>query len=168
MPETVGVIGALGVVAPAPLRGSPAQAGDVGLICYMLNPDGGLTTPDIVTFFEQHLAPHLNAFPGQRSVVILDNAPGHRALTNNAQLRIRTAVARRGALLIWNPPHSPDLNPIEHLWHVTLGWMEEIEFTLHLGLLGAPRPFAIGDLHTALQRARLTRNVFRDIFRRPI
>lgn len=94
-------------------------------------------------------------------VVVLDNAPGHRALTQQAQTRILTAVQRRGSLLIWNPPHSPDLNPIEHLWQVTNTLCE-------MGQLGIRRPFVHADLMHCLQNARLSREAYRSIFRQPI
>lgn len=114
--------------------------------------------------FHSYLAP----FPGPRSVVILDNAPGHRALALNAQQRIVTAVQRRGALLIWNPPNSPDLNPIEELWNVVKDWVTHRLIQLYLGQLGIPRPFVWPDLAWCLTRARLSREAYRDIFRKPI
>src|SRR5262249_21280046 len=106
-------------------------------------------------------------YPGPNSIVVLDNAPGHRALENFAQQRITIAVQRRGALLIWNPPHSPDLNPIEHVWHVTKAHMKRRVLALYTGQLGLPRAFAFPDLQWCLQVARLSREVFRDVFRRP-
>lgn len=41
-------------------------------------------------------------------VQICDNMPQHRRL--GYEQRIRDAVVNRGALLIWGPPMSPDLN----------------------------------------------------------
>lgn len=162
-----GVIGALGVVALGPMM-DPTRQGDLGLFCYTAVPGRALDTPDIVQFFETQLGPQLNAFPGPRSVVILDNAPGHRALAHNAQVRILTAVQRRGALLIWNPPHSPDLNPIEHIWNVTKKLCERRLIELATGQHGAARAFAFGDLIACLQRARLSREAYRSLLRQPI
>lgn len=74
----------------------------------------GLTTREIVVFIEQQLAPLLNPFPNPRSILVLDNAPGHREIrVQNARARIAAAVQRRGAMLIWNPPSSPDMVPLE-------------------------------------------------------
>ena len=73
LPAKTGIIGALGLVAPRPmLSGRP---GDVGLIACLRIPGRSLGTADIVRFFEQYLGPRLNAFPGPRSIVLLDNAP---------------------------------------------------------------------------------------------
>jgi transposase len=45
-----------------------------------------------------------------RSVVIMDNATFHKGLT--MQISLETA----GHTLLYLPPYSPDLNPIEHKW----------------------------------------------------
>ena len=44
-------------------------------------------------------------------VVIIDNAHFHRSE------KIRTWIENAGGKLIYLPPYSPDLNPIEHYWH---------------------------------------------------
>lgn len=166
MPAYTGVIGALGVVAPQMML-DPRLPGDLGLYCYALKRAEALTTADIVHFFEHILSQHLNAYPGPRSVVVLDNAPGHRALANFEQQRILIAVQRRGALLIWNPPHSPDLNPIEHLWNVAKAHMKRRVIGLCTGQLGVRRPFGVGDLMWCLQAARLSRDAYRSMLNRP-
>lgn len=43
-------------------------------------------------------------------MVIMDNAPWHKAED------IRLAIESRGAKLLFLPPYSPDLNPIEKAW----------------------------------------------------
>jgi transposase len=44
------------------------------------------------------------------SVIVLDNARFHQAAST------RELVAQAGCELLFLPPYSPDLNPIEHLW----------------------------------------------------
>ena len=46
--------------------------------------------------------------PGQ--IVIMDNASIHK--TNTTQ----SIINKAGCKLLFLPPYSPDLNPIEHLW----------------------------------------------------
>jgi len=43
-------------------------------------------------------------------VVVMDNLPAHKVAG------IRELVEARGAKLIYLPPYSPDLNPIEKCW----------------------------------------------------
>jgi transposase len=44
-------------------------------------------------------------------VVVIDNASFHKSK------RIKKLIENAGATLIYLPPYSPDLNPIEHYWH---------------------------------------------------
>ena len=46
----------------------------------------------------------------QRSVVILDNAAFHKGET------MKNALKQAGHSLLYLPPYSPDLNPIEQKW----------------------------------------------------
>ena len=73
----------------------------------------GLTAPFVVdqpmnrrifdTWVETQLAPTLC----KGDVVILDNLPAHKSQAAEA------AIRARGAWLLYLPPYSPDLNPIE-------------------------------------------------------
>lgn len=58
------------------------------------------------TFIERNLVPQLKT----RHIVIMDNIKFH------LQVRIREAVESTGAKIIFLPPYSPDLNPIENMW----------------------------------------------------
>lgn len=167
MPAYTGVIGALGVVPPAPML--EGGVGDLGLVSFAIKNGECLTTADIVQYFEQTLSPLLNPFPGPRSIVVLDNAPGHRALDNFTTQRIVISVQRRGALLIWNPPHSPDWNPIEHIWHVNNALMKRMIIDLASGQNGnMARPFMPFDLPVCLRQARLSRQAIRVLRNLPI
>ena len=58
------------------------------------------------TYVKRCLAPTLQ--PGD--VVILDNLPAHKVTG------VRRAIETRGARLLYLPPYSPDLNPIEQVF----------------------------------------------------
>jgi len=58
------------------------------------------------TYVEQNLAPALQ--PGD--VVIMDNLPAHKV---NGVVEL---IQARGAKVLFLPPYSPDLNPIELCW----------------------------------------------------
>ena len=68
--------------------------------------DGPINGELFVLYIEKVLAPTLS--PGD--VVVLDNLSSHKAKA------ARAAVRARGAHLIFLPPYSPDLNPIEQVF----------------------------------------------------
>jgi transposase len=65
--------------------------------------DGAVNAELFVAYVEQHLATALR--PGD--IVIMDNLPVHKAAG------VRAAIEAVGARLLYLPPYSPDLNPIE-------------------------------------------------------
>jgi transposase len=65
--------------------------------------DGAMNGETFRAYIEQFLAPTLA--PGD--IVIMDNLPSHKVAG------VREAIEARGASLIYPPPYSPDLNPIE-------------------------------------------------------
>ncbi len=65
--------------------------------------EGATTTRVFETYVERLLAPALR--PGQ--VVVMDNLGAHRPR------RIKELVEERDCELVYLPPYSPDLNPIE-------------------------------------------------------
>jgi transposase len=68
--------------------------------------DGPMTGPAFRAYVEQFLAPALA--PGD--VVVLDNLAAHKVDG------VRQAIAAAGASILYLPPYSPDLNPIEQLF----------------------------------------------------
>jgi transposase len=65
--------------------------------------DGPINGERFRAWVEQFLAPTLS----QGDIVIMDNLPAHKVAG------IREAVENVGAELLYLPPYSPDLNPIE-------------------------------------------------------
>jgi transposase len=65
--------------------------------------EGATTSRVFETYVKRLLAPTL--LPGQ--VVVMDNLGAHRPK------RVRELIEERGCELIYLPPYSPDLNPIE-------------------------------------------------------
>jgi len=68
--------------------------------------DGPVDALSFAGFCEQLLAPHLR--PGD--LVVLDNLASHRSAAATA------AIEAVGAKLVYLPPYSPDLNPIENVF----------------------------------------------------
>lgn len=68
--------------------------------------DGPINGELFLLYVEKVLAPTLS--PGD--IVVLDNLGSHKAKA------ARAAVRARGARLIFLPPYSPDLNPIEQVF----------------------------------------------------
>ena len=65
--------------------------------------DGAINGRSFRAYVEQFLAPTLQ--PGD--IVIMDNLPAHKVAG------IEEAITAAGARLLYLPPYSPDLNPIE-------------------------------------------------------
>ena len=68
--------------------------------------DGATDGPAFLSFAQCSLAPTLR--PGD--VVILDNLQPHKAAG------VREAIESAGARVLFLPPYSPDLSPIEPMW----------------------------------------------------
>jgi hypothetical protein len=60
--------------------------------------------------FMEQLLPSCNAFPGKNSVVTVDNTSFHHTE------RIKQMCRDAGVILVYLPPYSPDLNPIEEFF----------------------------------------------------
>jgi transposase len=68
--------------------------------------DGPITGEIFRAYVEQMLAPTLTA----GDVVVLDNLPAHKVAG------VEGAIRAAGASLLYLPPYSPDLNPIEQVF----------------------------------------------------
>ena len=68
--------------------------------------DGPINGETFRTYVERMLAPTLE--PGD--IVVLDNLGSHKSRA------VRAAIRTAGAHLLFLPPYSPDLNPIEQVF----------------------------------------------------
>jgi len=68
--------------------------------------DGPINGTSFLAYVEQVLAPAL--VPGD--IVVMDNLGSHKSQA------VRAAIRKAGARLIFLPPYSPDLNPIEQVF----------------------------------------------------
>jgi transposase len=68
--------------------------------------DGAINGERFLAYVEQALAPTLR--PGD--IVVMDNLAAHKVKG------VREAIEATGAGLLYLPPYSPDLNPIEHVF----------------------------------------------------
>jgi transposase len=68
--------------------------------------DGPINGDWFLIYIEQVLAPTLS----EGDIVIVDNLASHKVAG------IREAIESRGARLLYLPPYSPDLNPIEQVF----------------------------------------------------
>jgi transposase len=66
--------------------------------------EGTCDTTVFNTWLDHELCPHLNAI----HVVVMDNVPFHKSA------KTKDLITGTGATLLFLPPYSPDLNPIEH------------------------------------------------------
>ncbi|WP_245913950.1 IS630 family transposase [Nannocystis exedens] len=72
----------------------------------MMTVEGGTTAKVFLEFIDKHLAPKLR--PGD--IVVMDNLGAHHATG------VRERIEARDATVVYQPPYSPDLNPIELAW----------------------------------------------------
>ena len=62
------------------------------------------------TIAEKILSTHANKTLHAGDIVVMDNLSSHKAAG------VREAIEAKGASLLYLPPYSPDLNPIEAMW----------------------------------------------------
>jgi transposase len=89
--------------------------------------EGATTARVFETYVERVLAPTLRR--GQ--VVVMDNLSAHKGE------RVRELIERRGCELMYLPPYSPDLNPIEEAFSKLKGLIRKAEARSREALLEA-------------------------------
>ena len=72
---------------------------------------------DFLDWLIDQLLPLCNEYPGERSIIVLDNVSVH------VDPRIVEAIQAKGCLVKYLPPYSPDYNPIELTFSVLKAWM---------------------------------------------
>lgn len=103
----------------------PVNYGDNLTILGALNLDGmlaamtipGATTKEVFfAFVTEVLCPVLR----EGSVVVMDNLAAHKTV------EIRAAIEAAGSRVLFLPPYSPDLNPIEPAWSKTKTYLRAV------------------------------------------
>ena len=89
--------------------------------------DGALDGEAFAAWVEQFLIPELR--PGD--VVVMDNLPTHRIKAASELLK------RSGHGLLYLPPYSPDMNPIEEMWSKVKNHLRDAKARTYEELLAA-------------------------------
>ena len=79
--------------------------------------DGAINGEKFRAYVEQFLVPTLE--PGD--IVVLDNPGSHKSI------HVRRAIQSAGAKLLFLPPYSPDLNPIEQVFAKLKHWLRRAQ-----------------------------------------
>jgi transposase len=87
--------------------------------------DGAMNAPMFLAYLKQCLVPTLK----RGDVVIMDNLPVHKAPG------VREMIEAAGATLLYLPPYSPDLNPIEQAFSKLKAHLRKAAETTVPGLL---------------------------------
>ena len=74
--------------------------------------DVAIDADRFIATLREEILPDMNAYPGPRSVLFLDNARIH------SKPLVEEACNEIGAFVIWLPPYSYDFNPIEEGFHM--------------------------------------------------
>jgi transposase len=78
--------------------------------------DGPINREGFIAYVEQILGPDLR--PGD--IVVMDNLPSHKGEY------VRKAIEATGASLLYLPPYSPDLNPIENAFSKIKAYLRKV------------------------------------------
>lgn len=73
---------------------------------------------DFAEYLLFELLPHMNPFPQQNSILVLDNASIHRNQI------LMDYIQQLGIVVIYLPPYSPRYNPIELVFNSIKGYMQ--------------------------------------------
>lgn len=93
-----------------------AVLGCEGILAWDIQ-SGSVKAPVVESFVKERLLPHLK--PGD--TLVLDNASSHR------RSLLEPLLASVGCSLLYLPPYSPDLNPIELVWRPVKALVRRVE-----------------------------------------
>ena len=88
-----------------------------GILAYTIQ-QGSITGEKFRRFLKYKVLPRCNRFPGPRSVLLMDNCSTHYGVA------LRELCRRRGVIILYLPPYSPDYNPIEEFFSVLKAWLK--------------------------------------------
>lgn len=117
-------VGLLGGRHPRRLRSSIVASGTK---CFRRIPKDGVlysqlfqghTDGEAFEHFIEALLPHCGRFPEPKSVLVMDNASIHHTA------KIQQMCDDAGVVLLYLPPYSPDLNPIEEFFAELKGFVK--------------------------------------------
>ena len=78
--------------------------------------DGAMNGDSFKTYLKTQLAPTLT----KGDIVICDNLPAHKVLG------VKEIIEEKGATILYLPPYSPDLNPIEKFFSKLKSFLRKI------------------------------------------
>ncbi|GJF00404.1 transposase domain-containing protein [Phanerochaete sordida] len=78
---------------------------------------GSMTRELFLEFLEHHVMPLTSPYPGPMSILVMDNARIHYGA------EITELAERFGVRIMYLPPYSPDLNPIEEAFSKIKHWI---------------------------------------------
>ena len=79
--------------------------------------EGFYTGAQFNEWVQDQFLPHCNLYPGDCSVLYLDNVSAHY------HPELEAIIARKGIFIRYLPPYSPDYNPIELSFNILKAWM---------------------------------------------
>ena len=88
-----------------------------GVLAYDLT-TGSVTAEKFFDFLRGSAIPNMQPFPGQNSILVLDNCSIHHAHD------VETLLYSLGIPVLFLPPYSPDYNPIEELFSFVKSYLK--------------------------------------------
>ncbi|KAL4258543.1 Transposase IS630-like protein [Pleurotus pulmonarius] len=79
--------------------------------------EGSVDGDEFMDFIINEVLPKMNRFPLPNSVLIMDNCAIHKSSI------LRELIEDQGIVLVFLPPYSPDLNPIEESFSCVKAWI---------------------------------------------